>query len=58
VRRFYVSCLEDRAITEAAQKRMYTALPCEDVLSIRADHSPFFSNTLELCDHLTHIAGR
>lgn len=43
VRRFYISCLEDRAITPAAQASMYTALPCEAVYELHTDHSPFFS---------------
>jgi pimeloyl-ACP methyl ester carboxylesterase len=44
VRRFYISCLEDQAISPAAQRSMYTALPCKRVLGLReSDHSPFFS---------------
>lgn len=32
--RVYVECLRDRAIGPATQKRMYTELPCEEVVSI------------------------
>jgi pimeloyl-ACP methyl ester carboxylesterase len=56
VRRFYVSCLRDRAVTPAFQRVMYTALPCERVFTIRSDHSPFFSRPAELLRILERIA--
>ncbi len=56
VRRFYVTCLRDRAISPASQQAMYTALPCERVLSIRSDHSPFFSHPAALMRALGAIA--
>jgi pimeloyl-ACP methyl ester carboxylesterase len=57
VRRFYVSCLRDQAVTPAAQERMYTALPCERVFTLRdSDHSPFFSRPRELLRILREIA--
>lgn len=56
IRRFYVSCLRDRAISPATQRAMYTALPCEKVLSIRSDHSPFFSHPAALLRVLGVIA--
>jgi pimeloyl-ACP methyl ester carboxylesterase len=55
VRRFYVTCLRDRAISPAAQRAMYTALPCERVLAIRSDHSPFFSHPSALVRALATI---
>ena len=56
VRRFYVSCLRDRAVTPGFQRSMYTALPCERVFTIRSDHSPFFSRPEELLRILERIA--
>lgn len=56
VRRAYVECLEDRAISPATQKRMYTQLPCETVVSMQTDHSPFYSAPEELAGHLDALA--
>jgi pimeloyl-ACP methyl ester carboxylesterase len=56
VRRFYISCLRDRAISPGFQRTMYTALPCEDVLTIRSDHAPFLSHPAALVRHLVTIA--
>ena len=56
VRRFYVSCLEDQAITATAQRWMYTASPCERVYTLHTDHSPFFSKPHQLHEILTAIA--
>ncbi len=56
VRRFYVECLRDRTISPAAQEAMYTALPCERVLAIRSDHSPFFSHPTALARALHAVA--
>jgi hypothetical protein len=35
---------------------MYTALPCEQVLSLRSDHSPFLSHPAALLRALGSIA--
>jgi pimeloyl-ACP methyl ester carboxylesterase len=48
VRRFYISCLEDNAITPAAQQSMVAATPCEAVFAMRTDHSPFYSQPRQL----------
>lgn len=48
VPRSYVECLQDRAVTLPAQRRMQAALPCDTVHSLDADHSPFFSRAPEL----------
>ncbi|MCM2287326.1 MAG: alpha/beta fold hydrolase [Desulfobacula sp.] len=53
--RVYIQCLRDKAVPPALQKKMYTALPCEKVLSIDTDHSPFFSKPEELVAHLLSI---
>jgi pimeloyl-ACP methyl ester carboxylesterase len=56
VRRFYVSCSRDRAITPGFQRALYSALPCEEVFTIRSDHSPFFSRPAALVRILERIA--
>jgi pimeloyl-ACP methyl ester carboxylesterase len=56
VRRFYITCLRDKAISPGFQHTMYTALPCEKVFSIRSDHSPFLSHPAALLRHLAAIA--
>lgn len=48
VRRMYVTCLRDRAISPSYQRRMYTSLPCEKVVSMDTSHSPFLSAPEEL----------
>ena len=39
--RVYIECTRDRAITIGQQRRMWAARPCEQVLTIESDHSPF-----------------
>ncbi len=56
VRRTYIECLQDRAIGPATQKRMYTELPCEKVVSMGTSHSPFLSEPEELAGHLDSLA--
>ena len=56
VRRFYVSCRRDRAVTPALQRAMSTALPCERVFEITSDHSPFFSRPAALVRIMRAIA--
>lgn len=43
VKRTYVECLKDNAISIGMQRRMQAALPCESVVTLDTDHSPFFS---------------
>lgn len=56
VRRFYVSCTKDQAISPAAQRSMYTTMPCEAVHILHTDHSPFLSQPNQLTSVLTAIA--
>ncbi len=53
--RLYIECLGDRAISPAIQQRMYTNTPCEKVMTMQTDHSPFFSAPEELVAHLTAV---
>jgi pimeloyl-ACP methyl ester carboxylesterase len=48
VPRVYIECLRDKAIVPSLQRQMYSALPCRQVLTLDADHSPFFSRPDEL----------
>ena len=52
VPRVYIECLHDRALTPPFQKRLYTAVPCQHVISMDTSHSPFFSAPGELARHL------
>ncbi|MGY1623181.1 alpha/beta fold hydrolase [Geodermatophilus sp. SYSU D00965] len=52
VPRRYVLCTADRAIPPALQRRMVEASPCEEVLELDVDHSPWLSATEPLVDFL------
>jgi pimeloyl-ACP methyl ester carboxylesterase len=43
VKRYYIECLQDRAIPIGMQRSMYGAVPCQSVLSMNTSHSPFLS---------------
>lgn len=51
VKKTYIECLSDKAITPEDQKRMYSNITC-DVISIDADHSPFFSAVEDVAEIL------
>lgn len=57
VRRFYIECTEDRAVTPFIQQKMYAEMPCEKVYQMPTSHSPFFSQPQELCNILLEIAS-
>ena len=57
VRRFYIECTEDKAVTPFIQQKMYQETPCEKVYQMATSHSPFFSQPQELCDILLEIAA-
>lgn len=50
--RTYIECSQDRTITLGAQRRMQAALPCDPVLTLASDHSPFFSQPAALAQML------
>lgn len=56
--RAYVECTEDRAITIASQRAMLERSPCDEVVSMKTDHSPFLSAPGELAEHLDALAGQ
>ena len=55
VRRVYVRCSLDRAVTPSMQAHMFEASPCEEVIALEADHSPFFSCPDLLAGHLARL---
>jgi pimeloyl-ACP methyl ester carboxylesterase len=55
--RAYVTCLQDRAIKPALQRRMFTAAGADPVIEIDTDHSPWLSAAEELVAALDRIAG-
>jgi pimeloyl-ACP methyl ester carboxylesterase len=57
VRRVYIECTEDRAVTPFIQQKMYTETPCERVYRMQTSHSPFFSRPQELTDIFCEIAS-
>ncbi|NHN27775.1 alpha/beta fold hydrolase [Flavobacterium jejuense] len=56
IRRFYIECTEDKAVTPFIQQKMYTEMPCEKVYKMETSHSPFFSKPNELCAIFLEIA--
>jgi len=50
--RAYIECSHDRTITLGAQRRMQAVLPCDPVLTLASDHSPFFSQPTTLAQML------
>jgi hypothetical protein len=57
IRRTYVECTLDRAITIGKQREMLAAQPCANVVTTATDHSPFLSKPQELAGHLLAAAG-
>jgi pimeloyl-ACP methyl ester carboxylesterase len=55
VPRFYVTALRNRAISPGQQLRMYTAMPCREVIAMDTGHSPFLSAPEALASHLSGI---
>ena len=55
--RAYITCLQDRAIRPALQRRFYTEAGCDPVIEIDTDHSPWLSRTEELVAALDAVAA-
>jgi hypothetical protein len=47
VKKLYIECLQDNAVTIVDQRRMHAGI-VNDVVTLDCDHSPFISNVLEL----------
>jgi pimeloyl-ACP methyl ester carboxylesterase len=50
--RFYIRCLQDRAVPASLQERMLAATSCQRIVSMDTDHSPFLSCPDELAAHI------
>jgi pimeloyl-ACP methyl ester carboxylesterase len=55
--RAYVTCLQDRAIKPAIQRRMFETAECDPVIEIDTDHAVWASRPDELAAALNQIAG-
>lgn len=55
VERVYIETLQDKGVSPALQKKMYTATPCKRVSSMETSHSPFLSAPEQLVSHLTSL---
>src|SRR5437868_5719798 len=55
--RVYIECLQDRAIGPALQQRMYTAMPCQQAISLQTGHSPFYAAPEQLARELSALAA-
>lgn len=56
VPRAYIECAADRAISLDMQREMQAALPCNPVITLETDHSPFYSAVPELARELLKLA--
>lgn len=53
--RIYIETTLDRAIPIDFQRRMNTETPCTKIITLEADHSPFFSKATELVNCLNEL---
>jgi pimeloyl-ACP methyl ester carboxylesterase len=53
--RVYIECVRDKTLWPALQKEMYTAVPCQRVVSLETSHSPFFSAPEKLVEYLSSV---
>jgi pimeloyl-ACP methyl ester carboxylesterase len=58
VKRAYIECLRDQALTIEVQRKMQSALPCDFIAAIDTDHSPFYSQPETLVKLLMEIGTR
>lgn len=49
--RVYIECANDLVITPAAQKEMYTKMPCEKVLTLETSHTPNYGASEKPVEH-------
>jgi pimeloyl-ACP methyl ester carboxylesterase len=57
VPRAYIECLDDRVLPIGLQRAMQAALPCDPVVTMDSDHSPFLCAPRVLAAHLANIAS-
>jgi len=56
--RAFIECSDDRALPLALQRKFQEALPCDPVVTLDSDHSPFLWMPAQLASHLDSIATR
>lgn len=56
VPRAYIECIDDRAFPIALQRNMQIEFPCDPVVTMDTDHSPFLSAPDEFATHLMAVA--
>jgi pimeloyl-ACP methyl ester carboxylesterase len=54
--RAYIECSEDGVVPLAVQRRMQASLPCDPVVTMASDHSPFLGQPAQLAGHIDDIA--
>ena len=57
VSRGYIACSDDQAVPIALQRAMLASLPCDPVVTIDSDHSPFYSAPDALIAALEEMAA-
>lgn len=55
--RAYIECADDRTCSLAVQRKMQAVLPCDPVITLGGDHSPFLSQPEAVAGHLADIAA-
>jgi pimeloyl-ACP methyl ester carboxylesterase len=55
--RAYIECLDDRVLPIGLQRAMQAVLPCDPVVTMDSDHSPFLCAPRVLAAHLANIAS-
>ena len=58
VPRAFIECTDDQALDMDCQKRMQARAPCDPVITLDADHSPFFCAPEALADAMVACAAR
>jgi pimeloyl-ACP methyl ester carboxylesterase len=56
--RAFIECSDDRALPLALQRDLQKALPCNPVVTLDSDHSPFLCMPAQLATHLDSIASQ
>ena len=57
VPRAYIECLQDNAVSIQYQRQMTANSPCQEIVSLDTDHSPFLSTPRELASNLIALAA-
>lgn len=55
VPRVYIECQQDKVIGPMTQKRMYTALPCQQVMPLETSHNPYLSAPQTVAEQLLSL---